>query len=192
MSYIYHIVPNKLVGETLIPLKELETELPDLFAQEIRKYDDHPQRKLLPKRVLKKINCPQEEVLHFSPIHPNLMFEGLKSVFPDWDYSSKFFEIPIERVRGIPTILFDMNRTGTYIFGEDEPEEMFEWVTPESYKILNAIPPEAIEFYSQWKSRGERGAPAMARIPHVMVRGRVSISGCRIIDWKDDLQFRDH
>ncbi|MNK38600.1 hypothetical protein D3C87_571930 [compost metagenome] len=185
MGYLYHLVPKKLVGEVLIPLSSLRTELPDRYTQEILKYNDHPQRKLLPLRILRKLNCPQEEVLHFSPIHPHLIFEGLKSVFPDWNYSSNFFEIPIERIRGIPAILFDMNRTGTYVFGEDEPEEMFDWVTPDSYRILTSIPSEAIEFYKQWKARGERGAPAMARIPHVMVRGRVSISDCKIIDWKD-------
>ncbi len=62
---------------------------------------------------------------------------------------------------------------------------MFDWVTPESYKIMKSIPSEAIGFYEQWKARGERGAPAMARIPHIMVKGRVSISECKIIDWKD-------
>lgn len=185
MAFLYHLVPKNLIGEMLIPLSDLRIELPERYAQEILKYDDHPQRKLLPKRTLKKLNCPQEEVLHFSPIHPHLMFEGLRSVFPHWNYSSKFFEIPIERIRGIPAIWFDMNRAENYVFGEDEPEEMFNWVTPESYKILEHIPQEAIVFYEQWKARGERGAPAMARIPHVMVRGRVSISDCKIIDWKD-------
>lgn len=185
MGYIYHLVPKGMIGETLIPLSDLKIELPELYTKEIRKYDDHPQRKLLPKRILKKLNCPQEEVLHFSPIHPHLMFQGLKSVFSEWSNDSLFYEIPIERIKGIPSIIFDMNCTGTYVFGEDEPDEMFSWVTPETYKIIDKIPSEAIEFYQQWKNRGERGAPAMARIPHLMTKGRVSIEGCRVLNWKD-------
>lgn len=113
------------------------------------------------------------------------MFEGLKSVFPDWNYSSLFYEIPIERIKNLPAVYFDMNSTGTYVFGEDEPDEMFELITPETYKILTSIPKEALEFYNQWKARGERGAPAMGRIPHVMVKGQVSIENCKIIDWKN-------
>lgn len=186
MSCIYHMVPKHLIGSELIPLSELKSEFPEIFDREIKKYDDHPKRKGLPKRILKKLNCLQEEVLHFSPIHPHLMFQGLKSVFPEWNYSQKFFEIPIDRIEEKPSVFFDMNCTGKYIFGEDEPEEMFSLVTPKTYKILNELPPEAIEFYKQWKDRGERGAPAMARIPHLMTKGRISITGCAIIDWKDN------
>lgn len=188
MPFIYHLVPEDMRGEELVPLAELRSLWPDLHQREIKKYDDHPQRKMLPQRILKKLNCPQAEVLHFSPIHPRLMFEGLKSVFPDWDHPSKFFEIPIERLRGLPSVMFDMNCTGRYIFGEDEPEEMFDWVTPESYQILTEIPREALEFYRSWREQGRRGAPAMARIPHVMVRGRVNVQDCRTLDWREPIR----
>ncbi len=184
MSFIYHLVPRNLKGEVLIPLVELKEKYPEIYASQMAKYDDHPQRKRLPKRMLKKLNCLQEEVLHFSPIHPWLMHQGLQSVFSDWNQPSLFFEIPIQRIRNLPAILFDMNSTGTYVFGEDESEEMFRWLTPENYQILESIPPEAIEFYQKWQERGHRGAPAMARIPHVMVKGRASVQNCRIIDWR--------
>ena len=160
-----------MTGSILVPLSDLSSISDDKFNYEIKKYDDHPKRKNLPNRFLKKINCRQIEVLHFSPIHPHLMFLGLKSVFPDWNYSSIFYEIPISKIEGLPAIKFDMNIADNYVFGEDEPEEMFEWVTPQNYKILESIPPEAIDFYNQWRCRGEKGAPAMARIPHVMVKG---------------------
>lgn len=184
MSFIYHMVPKNMDGEILFPLSDLKNHSVKTYEREVKKYDDHPKRKELPKRILKKLNCPQEEVLHFSPIHPHLMFMGLKSIFPDWNYSSLFYEIPIERIGSLPAIYFDMNKTGSYVFGEDEPEEMFEIITPQTYQILTSLPVEALEFYNQWKERGERGAPAMGRIPHVMVRGRVSIFDCQIIDWK--------
>lgn len=176
-----------MFGNTLFPLQTLKSKSVEKFEYEIKKYDDHPQRKELPYRTIKKLNCPQAEVLHFSPIHPYLMFEGLRSVFPHWDYSQKFYEIPINRIEGIPSVKFDMNCTGEYVFGEDELEEMFELVTPQNYSILSKIPPEAIEFYQQWKDRGQKGAPAMARIPHIMVRGNVDVSDCAIIDWKNPI-----
>lgn len=184
MSFIYHMVPKNMDGEILFPLSDLKSFSVKTYDREVKKYDDHIKRKELPKKIIKKLNCPQEEVIHFSPIHPHLMFMGLKSVFADWNYSSLFYEIPIERIRNLPAVYFDMNKTGSYVFGDDEPEEMFEVITPETYSILTSLPVEAVEFYTQWKERGERGAPAMGRIPHVMVKGKVSISGCAIIDWK--------
>jgi len=93
MSFIYHMVPKAMTGDVLFPLKDLIEKFPDLYSKEVKKYDDHPQRKELPKRILKKINCLQEEVLHFTPLHPHLMFLGLKSVFGDWNYSSRFYEM---------------------------------------------------------------------------------------------------
>jgi hypothetical protein len=185
MSYFYHVVPNKMIGHILTPLANLQTSKPELYNIEIKKYNDPPLRKLLPERIIKKLNCPQKEVLHFSPIHPRLMLKGLQSVFPNYSPDVHYFEIPISNIQNIPAIIFDMNCTGQYVFGEEEPEEMFSFVTPESYKVLQTIPVEAIQFYQRWKDRGEKGAPAMARIPHLMVKGSISIKGCNIINWND-------
>jgi hypothetical protein len=185
MSYIYHIVPKKMSGDNLIPLSQLQELDYDVYVREIKKYEDHPKRKELPNRLIKKINCFQKEVVHFCPLHPYLIYSGLKSVFPDWNNSTLFYEIPIERIRGLSSIYFDMNRTGSYVFGQGESEEMFDLITPENYQIMNSLPQEALDFYQQWKDRGEKGAPFMGRIPHVMVKGLVSIKNCRIIDWKD-------
>lgn len=187
MQYIYHAVPENLMGETLIPLFDLKLSHPALFEKEMKKYDDHPVRKELPYKLLKKLNCPRGEVLHFSPIHPGLIFQALKSVFPEGNRSVRFFEIPIDRVTGIPTILFDMNRSD-YAFGDDEPDNIFDWIEPEAYREIKVVPEKAFEFYREWKDRGERGAPAWGKIPHILVRGKVSISSCRIFDWREAIE----
>lgn len=190
MSFIYHRVPTHLIGETLLPLFELEKEHPLLFQSEIEKYGDHPKRKELPFKNLKKLDCPRGAVLHCSPIHPNLIFSALKLVFPDGNKdgnrSVNFFKIPIERIEGIPTILFDLNRPG-YVFGEEEPEDIFDWITPDTYQEITVVPKAAFEFYWEWHSRGEPGAPAWGKIPHIMVKGRISIAGCEVVDWRDPL-----
>lgn len=187
MAFLYHMVPKEMVGETLYPLADLKSRILGAHEREIKKYDDHPKRKMLPQRLVKKIGCRQEEVLHFCPIHPHLIFSGLKSIFPDWSKSVLFYEIPIDSICGLSAVCFDMNKTGKYVFGEDEPEELFERVTPENYQILKSLPKEALDFYQQWKDRGERGAPFMGRVPHVMVQGHVSVAGCRVIDWRDQV-----
>ena len=74
MEYIYHAVPKNLDGSILYPLFSLKDKFPDLYEKEIKKYDDHPQRKLLPFKKVPKLNCSRGDVLHFSPIHPNLIF----------------------------------------------------------------------------------------------------------------------
>lgn len=184
MLSLYHLVPNNMVGSELVPLSQLRTSAPAIYEQEVKKYDDHPARSVLPKRPIHLLHYLQEDVLHFSPIHPHLMYNGLKSVFPNGNQGAPFFEIPIERFRGLPSVYFDMNRIENYNFGESDPNELFEIFTPETYRSLERLPPEALDFYNQWKDRGESWAPAMGRIPHVMVRGCVNTSGCRIINWE--------
>ncbi|MBY0555457.1 hypothetical protein K2P97_13070 [bacterium] len=184
MSFLYHGVPRDLVGETLFPLFSLKQAHPAIYENEIKKYDDHPERKKLPFKLLKKLNCSRGDVLHCSPIHPNLIFTALKSVFPEGNRSVKFFKIPISKIADTPAILFDMNRPG-YAFGEDEPEDIFDWIDPKKYEEITKVPAEAFEFYQEWKTRGEPGAPAWGKIPHVLVKGPINISDCEVIDWRD-------
>ena len=36
--------------------------------------------------------------------------------------------------------------------------------------------------FQEWKDRGERGAPAWGKIPHVFVRGKINVEGLEIFD----------
>ncbi len=184
MEYIYHGVPNNFEGKILYPLFSLRENFPSLFDAEIKKYDDHPKRKELPFKRISKLNCPRGEVLHFSPIHPTLIFQALKTVFPDGNRSVKFFKIPIIRAQGLSIALFDMNREG-YEFGIEDPDHVFDLVSVESYREIKVVPQEAYTFFNEWKERGERGAPAWGKIPHIFIRGPINVTECDIIDWRD-------
>jgi hypothetical protein len=173
-------------GNVLYPLFTLKEKFPALFESEIKKYDDHPKRKELPFKSIGKLNCQRGEVLHFSPIHPSLIFQALKSVFPDGNRSVKFYKIPIMKTKGFPVAYFDMNRDG-YEFGKEDPDHVFDLVAPEEYNELRIVPPQAYEFFNEWKERGERGAPAWGKIPHIFVKGSIDVSGCEIIDWREPL-----
>ena len=81
--------------------------------------------------------------------------------------------------------LFDMNQPG-YEFGlQEDPPSAFELITSSTYKEIRSVPPEACSFYLDWKNRGERGAPAWGKIPHVFVKGSIDIDDLKVIDWRD-------
>lgn len=65
MKCIYHGVPKNLEGDYLHPLFILKDIMPHLYAKEIIKYDDHPQRKLLPYKMVPKLNCKEIDPLSF-------------------------------------------------------------------------------------------------------------------------------
>lgn len=186
MQYIYHGVPAKMDSKILYPLFELKNLFPLVYESEIKKYDDHPQRKNLPFKKIGKLNCVRGEVIHCSSIHPALVFQALKVVFPEGNRSVKFFKIPLSLVEDKPMALFDMNRP-EYEFGKDDPDEVFDLIDPKTYQEIRKIPDQAYSFFQEWKDRGEKGAPAWGKIPHVFVKGKIDISNCEIIDWRDPL-----
>jgi hypothetical protein len=187
MEYIYHGVPPTLHGKNLYPLFELREKLPEVFEKEILKYGDHPKRKELPYKLIPKLGCTRGDVLHCSSIHPNLVFQALKSVFPEENRSKKFFSIPIEKIAGKQCCLFDMNHPD-YVFGlEEDPPSAFELITSSTYREIRIVPPEAYRFYAEWRVRGERGAPAWGKIPHVFVNGTIDIDRLNVIDWRDPI-----
>ena len=94
MEFIYHGVPTKMDSKILYPLFELKHLFPLVYESEIKKYDDHPQRKNLPFKRIGKLNCLRGEVIHCSSIHPALVFQALKTIFPDGNRSVQFFKIP--------------------------------------------------------------------------------------------------
>ena len=184
MEFIYHGVPIGMQGNVLYPLFDLKNLFPVIYENEIKKYDDHPKRKELPFKKIGKLNCKRGEVLHCSSIHPSLVFQALKTIFPDGNRSVKFYKISVEQIKDMPSVLFDMNRS-EYEFGKDDPDEVFDHIDSKHYCEIRTIPAQAYDFFREWKDRGEKGAPAWGKIPHVFVKGQINIEGCEIIDWRD-------
>ena len=65
MQYVYHMVPEELKGEYLIPLNELKSVYPNLYGEYIQKYKDHPHREKLLTRKIPKLECLWNDVVHF-------------------------------------------------------------------------------------------------------------------------------
>lgn len=64
----------------------------------------------------------------------------------------------------------------------------YDCIFEKSEKIeIGEVPKEAYEFFQEWKDRGEKGAPAWGKIPHVFVKGKISVEGLEIIDWVDPI-----
>ncbi|MFG1591940.1 hypothetical protein [Halobacteriovorax sp. CON-3] len=86
-------------------------------------------------------------MLHCSSIHPSLVFQALKSVFPDINKSVKFFKIPVLSLKELDLVIFDMNRA-EYEFGlETDPDSCFEIINHDTYEEIKIVPPEALSFF---------------------------------------------
>ena len=88
MAYIYHSIPEDLQGNQLIPLSDMRSLRPDLYAKYLEKYKG---REEILERKIPLLNCSWNEVVHLLPLHPHTLFElqkelGLIQEVPDYSY----------------------------------------------------------------------------------------------------------
>jgi hypothetical protein len=74
-TFLYKAAVRDLHGDHLLPLSAIREQFPDLYTRESAKYADYPHVMDIPVHPL---NCRWSDVLFFSPVHPELIFEALK------------------------------------------------------------------------------------------------------------------
>ena len=90
MKYLYHRVPNHIVGKELVPLNKLKEISQKAYEREIKKYIG---REILLKKKIPKLNCLWNDVIHITAIHPSKIKRALKDAGFKEFASSKWFKI---------------------------------------------------------------------------------------------------
>ena len=180
MASVYHQVLDALVGETLYPLSELEYRAPKLYWRQLAKYGDHPSRKHIPYQRITKLNCARRDVLNFSPLHPCLVHSAWRALGVTLP-SVHWYQLPVGALLDIPAVVYRPTAGRT---GEDIPEEATAWLNPATYREITELSEETRHWYAELCARGAQGG-WFACIPHVLVRGKVSVKDARVIDWQD-------
>jgi hypothetical protein len=180
--FVYHAVPPAMVGETLYPLRDLFRLEPDLYRLERAKYDDHPERRRIPQCHIAKLNCVGEEVLNFSPVHPNLIYRAWQGLGVTLK-PKLWFGIPLERLLHLPVVVTVPENKGRV--GEDLGNEAVRWLEPETYRELTALPEVTLRWYMRLVQEKKRGGWFVG-VPHVLVKGQVSAIDLDPFDWSVD------
>jgi len=171
MASIYHGVPVHLRGTTLYPLNRLRDLHPDIYDREIAKYQDHPDRILLPQTRLPVLDCLWNDVVHTAPIHPHLLYREWVARGANVDPHRTFFRIPIERVAEHEIGWM----TGRDVQRLDVP----------TYAELTDVPEATCRWYDRLAARGRHGADFVG-VPHVLIKGEIDVAGLDIIRWGDE------
>lgn len=169
---VYHRVPKGLRGDTLYPLNKLKEIYPDLYEEHSKKYVGREE--LLTRRI-PKLNCLWNDLLMFSPVHPELIEAALESSGHERKRQT-WFEFDANRLEPHLTLL-----TVEYDRDLDDysaPEEHFEWFEPEALEKHRNVPPLTLRYYRETK--GE--APLLFfRIPHILYLGSIPIDSATAI-----------
>lgn len=169
MSCIYHLKPENMQGELLIPLNQMDKE-DELYRQYSKKYIG---REDLIKQSFPLLNCLWNDVVQFSALDPRIIIEELRKHNPELTLSRKsFYKFEVADLAGqYEGIVFDRDLSRVDKSFEVLPHEV-RALEVDSYKELEAVPSRTIKY---WKKVKEEGGVFLMFpfITHIMIKGPV-------------------
>jgi len=171
MFYVYHNVPEEMVGSMLMPLSDMAQIRSDLSDKYTEKYKG---REEVMQRKISVLDCHWNDVVQFLPFHPskafNLQIElGIISEMPHY----KFFEIPLE--------LLDQEKTAVFFKtapGEENIE--FKMLKDIDFARIQDVPQATQDYYRTVAATGELPFNYQF-VPHILYKGTLDISSVKII-----------
>ncbi len=185
-AFVYHRVPLQLRGTVLYPLNELRDVYPDLFAELRKNYASREDIAYL--RIPPLGNCLWNDVLFFSPVHPELHKAALEKeghLLPSgW---RRYFQIDASLLNPADAVIYDMHTaywSGTFDVEEASAELGRECVPYDAGRLkeYSQVPQGARDFYAGVGSGAP--LPLFLWIPHVLYRGRLDLTqpGIEVIE----------
>ena len=174
-NFIYHRVVDNMQGSILYPLNQLKNIFPDEFAEHIKKYEN---REHLLSTKIPLLDCLWNDVLHFTTVHPNVLFENLSRAGYDAEELvwRRWFEIPIDRLDPKNTLVCLYCRDTDLI---PQARDFFPFDSSKLYEYAT-VPPETIEYYKKQKKIGARPL-LFHRVPYILYKGIIDTSAFKVI-----------
>lgn len=169
MSYIYHLKPESMIGDKLIPLNQMD-KVGELYLKYSRKYEG---REELVSQSFPLLNCLWNDVVQFSSLDPRIIVNELRKYNPNLALSRKsFYKFSVrDIVERYEAIVFDRDTSRKDKSFKVEDHEVSP-LSIDSYKELEEVPLRTKEYWAKVAKEG--GVFLMFPfITHVMVKGSV-------------------
>ncbi len=166
MYYIYHAVPEKLIGNALVPLNKMQDLDISLQEKYLQKYKG---RESILDRKVPLLDCFWNDVVQFLPFHPGKIFElqvelGLIPAIPNY----KYFKIDLKLLNPTKTVVFFKNAAG------DENVEV-KYLVDVEFESLQTIPDATRDYFKSLV--GDYELPFNYQfVPHILYLGTVDVS----------------
>ncbi len=170
--YVYHRKPPNFQGNVLYPLNQLKDIFPVLYEKAASKYKG---REMIMQQQIPRLNCLWNDVLHFSPVHPEKVMNALWSLgYPP--HSSTWWKIDVEKVgfNATNTVVYTNHRK--LPFGAPFPIEDF---IPFEIALINEHQQLSVStqtYYQECKAQNRRPL-LFVNVAHVLHWGAIDIRG---------------
>jgi hypothetical protein len=175
MNYIYHRVPPDLTGEILYPLNQLKAIYPDLHTKKIAKYIG---REEVINQHIPTLDCLWNDVLHFTPIHPQEVKDTLIEAGRTESLSLRYYQVDPH--------LFNPEKTTIFLY--DHTTTRYE-LLPINFRSFDPDNLEQYAHYTQitkdyFKEMYAKGAKPLLfhRVPHILYHGTLEVKDLPIIE----------
>jgi hypothetical protein len=178
MPLVYHLKPKNLVGDFLYPLNHLREHLPAVYEQHVAKYSGREQ--MLERRI-PILECFWNDVLFFSPLHPQLIRDAYLEVGKAW-IPAQWYEID--------TAAYGFHTSNTVIYEPDMRRESRDFtiatdrVMPfDAMRLtkLDKMPQANIDYYREATQRNER-ILLWRGLTHVLHKGVIALEQARLFE----------
>ena len=164
MEYLYHHVPNDMVGTVLYPLNQLKNIYPEQYDKKVKKYEGREQ---LLETEIPTLHCLWNDVIHLTAVPPEKLREKLALagiVRPP----TSWFKIPVSKIVGDDSTAF-IYRLDKNL---DPQLKDYESFNPERMNIYATVPKETLEYYKEMNEQGKN--PLLFNfIPHILYKGTI-------------------
>lgn len=178
-QFVYHFKPKNMVGDLLIPLNQLRDKHPKTYAEHVTKYKG---REKLLEETIPLLNCLWNDVLHISPIHPQIVIdtwrqEGLYS-YAGIPEQIEVYKIPVDLLKEETTVCY---QSFNFDFNSYNPELDKFWSFQSSlFQEQTKVDPKQLDI---WKSDYNAGRMFMwySHTMHILAKQEIDITSCELI-----------
>lgn len=172
MFYLYHAIPKHMEGHILYPLNALKEIFPDVYAQEMAKYEGREQ--VMQQRI-PVLNCLWNDVLHMTAIPPTEMKKA-RAETGNPDFTKTYYQIDPTMLEPEKSIVF----LYAGVHGGTMHPENFAPYHPDDVAKYAVIPSSVKAYYTEMLAQGKH--PLLYhKIPHILYKGTLDITKLPIV-----------
>jgi len=174
MNYLYHRVPKNVRGNILYPLNAIKEIHPEIYEQEVSKYNG---REHIARQQIPVLNCLWNDVLHFSAVNPKEVKHALIEAGKNPDFIMNCYQVDPKLIAPENAIVY------LYAHTDDKDklnENNFASFDPDEVAKFSPMPQATKDFYKEMIRTGGRTF-LFHRIPHILYRGTIDITDLPIV-----------
>ncbi|HNT98269.1 MAG TPA: hypothetical protein PKK31_08400 [Elusimicrobiales bacterium] len=148
----------------------------------MKKYEG---REWLTRAVIEHFGCLWNDVLHFSLMHPSVIYKALSETgFGHHKVSREWFEVPLEDVLSTDSVIYRNEEEGDKDGKERKLSiDEFEPVASARVKELSGMPDRNLRYYR--RSFEKKRPPVMwGYAPHLLYKGELDVRSYKVFDWQ--------